>query len=114
MGASLITNIPYDVRSIQNLRQEDANEILVPIVYAFHHALYIHAQLPSWAKCLYFDMDHLQPAANVVVRLHICCLYNNYCAFLRGFANNKGADQPVHPHSIINAFVIHLMKRIIS
>ena len=25
----------------------------------------------------------------------------------RGFANNKGADQPVHPHSLISTFVIH-------
>ena len=25
---------------------------------------------------------------------------------LRGFANNKGPDQPAHPHSLISAFVI--------
>ena len=25
---------------------------------------------------------------------------------LRGFANNKGADQPAHPRSLISAFVI--------
>ena len=30
-----------------------------------------------------------------------------------GFANNKGADQPVHPYSLIKAFVILLLKRII-
>ena len=31
---------------------------------------------------------------------------------LRGFANNKGADQPAHP--LINAFVIGLLESIIS
>ena len=29
------------------------------------------------------------------------------------FANNKGTDKPVHPHSLISAFVIHLLKSII-
>ena len=33
---------------------------------------------------------------------------------LRGFANNKGADQPAHPRSLISAFVIPLLKSIIS
>ena len=33
---------------------------------------------------------------------------------LRGFANNKGADQPVHPCSLISAFVIRLLESIIS
>ena len=31
-----------------------------------------------------------------------------------GFANNKGADQPAHPHSLISTFVIRLLKSIIS
>ena len=25
------------------------------------------------------------------------------------YANNKGIDQPVHPHSLISAFVIHYL-----
>ena len=29
---------------------------------------------------------------------------------LRRFANNKGADQPAHPRSLISAFVIHCLK----
>ena len=29
-----------------------------------------------------------------------------------GFANNKGADQPGHPHSLISTFVIHLFENI--
>ena len=31
-----------------------------------------------------------------------------------GFANNKGADQPVQMHSLISASVIRLLERIIS
>ena len=30
------------------------------------------------------------------------------------FANNKGADQPAHPRSLISDFVIHLLESIIS
>ena len=33
---------------------------------------------------------------------------------LRGFANNKGADQSAHPCSLISAFVICLLESIIS
>ena len=33
---------------------------------------------------------------------------------LRGFANNKGADQPAHSLSLISAFVIRLLEIIIS
>ena len=29
---------------------------------------------------------------------------------LRGFANNKGADQPAHPRSLISAIIIHYWK----
>ena len=31
-----------------------------------------------------------------------------------GFENNTGADQPVHPCSLISAFVIYFLKSIIS
>ena len=31
-----------------------------------------------------------------------------------GFTNNKGADQPGHPHSLISAFVIRVLESIIS
>ena len=27
-----------------------------------------------------------------------------------GFANNKNADQPVHPHSLVSAFVIRFLE----
>ena len=33
---------------------------------------------------------------------------------LRGFANKTGADQPAHPRRLISAFVIHVLKSIIS
>ena len=33
---------------------------------------------------------------------------------LRGFANNKGADQPAHPRSLISAFVFRLFESTIS
>ena len=32
---------------------------------------------------------------------------------LRWFTNNKGADQPVHPHILISAFVICFLESII-
>ena len=32
---------------------------------------------------------------------------------LQGFANNKGADQPTHPRSLVSAFVIRLLESII-
>ena len=33
---------------------------------------------------------------------------------LRRFANNKGADEPAHPHSLISTFVIGLLESFIS
>ena len=33
---------------------------------------------------------------------------------LEGFANNKGADQPEHPRSLISTFVIPFLKSILS
>ena len=33
---------------------------------------------------------------------------------LMSHANNKGADQPVHPRSLISAFVVHCLDSIIS
>ena len=32
---------------------------------------------------------------------------------LRRFANNTGADQPAHPRSLINAFVIRFLESVI-
>ena len=33
---------------------------------------------------------------------------------LMPYANNKGADQPANPRSLISAFVVHSLDRIIS
>ena len=33
---------------------------------------------------------------------------------LMTYANNKGADQPAHPRSLINAFVVRCLDSIIS
>ena len=33
---------------------------------------------------------------------------------LMSYANNKGADQPAHPHSPISAFVVRCLDSIIS
>ena len=35
-------------------------------------------------------------------------------ACLRRFANNKGADQPAHPHSLSSAFIIRVLQSTIS
>ena len=33
---------------------------------------------------------------------------------LMSYANNKGADQPAHPHSLISAFVVRCLDSTIS
>ena len=33
---------------------------------------------------------------------------------LMPYANNKGADQPAHPHSLISAFVVRSLDSIMS
>ena len=38
--------------------------------------------------------------------------HNKTC--LRGVVNNKGADQPAHPCSLISDFAIHCLESIIS
>ena len=38
--------------------------------------------------------------------------HNGLC--LRGFTNNKGADQPAHPRNLISAFVLRSLESIIS
>ena len=34
--------------------------------------------------------------------------------YLMSYVNNKDADQPVHPRSLISAFVVHCLDSIIS
>ena len=33
---------------------------------------------------------------------------------LMSYANNKGADQSAHPHSLISAFVVHCLDSVMS
>ena len=51
----------------------------------------------------------------VGVIFQVSCLYGHRRekTRLRGLANNKGADQPAHPRSLISAFVICLLESII-
>ena len=58
---------------------------------------------------------------NIALRISLCVSlselpYWSRCekTCLWWFANNKGADQPAHPHSLISAFVICLFESIIS
>ena len=55
----------------------------------------------------------------------IFCIIQCVCASIRngpqrekpclwGFANNTGADQPAHPRSLINAYVIRFLESIID
>ena len=51
-------------------------------------------------------------------RVKILKILKNYMGLdartcLQGFANNKGADQPMHPHSLISTFVIRFLEIII-
>ena len=45
----------------------------------------------------------------------VYCIYGprREKTFLRGFANNTGADQPAHSRSLISAFVIHFLESIL-
>ena len=56
-------------------------------------------------------------------RAKMCCYRNKECSIVwasaqenmsLGFTNNKGADQPVHPHSLISAYVIRLLESVLS
>ena len=38
--------------------------------------------------------------------------HENMCVM--SYANNKGADQPAHPRSLISAFVVRFLDSIIS
>ena len=50
-----------------------------------------------------------------------CCLHDcesiepsHEKTCLMSYANNKGADQPVHPRSLTSAFIVHCLDSIIS
>ena len=46
--------------------------------------------------------------------IRITCEPGHEKMCLMPYANNKGADQPEHPHSLISVFVVHCLDSIIS
>ena len=44
----------------------------------------------------------------------VIVIFPDHTHYFRGFVNNKGADQPAHPRSLISAFVIRLLESFIS
>ena len=87
-------------------------------------ALVPHKKIhPTWLKndCLVHNESNQTNIGNHIK--NVCIVHRHYHykygprrekACLRWFANNKGADQPAHPHSMISVFVIHLLERVIS
>ena len=61
------------------------------------------------------ELSYFKPDLDQVCgRLHGLIWASTRENLSRGFGNNKGADQPAHSHSLISAFVIRLLKSIIS
>ena len=55
----------------------------------------------------FFFIKKVQYYPHFCMKIYGPC-WENTC--LPGFANNKGADQPAHPRSLISAFVIHFLE----
>ena len=55
--------------------------------------------------CLYFHLHLLDTSLFELGDEKMC---------LMSYANNKGADQPAHPHSLISAFIVHCLDSVIS
>ena len=66
------------------------------------------------------SVDHDQMLFQKLSDLDLQCFQNRIYGprhektYLRGFANNTGADQPAHPRSLISAFVIRFLESIMS
>ena len=58
------------------------------------------------------DWRHICHVENLSLEHEIGPRHGKTC--LLRFANNKCADQPVHPPSLISAYVVHFLKSIIS
>ena len=57
-------------------------------------------------------LETLSGKFNVILRVTYGPQRKKTC--LRGFANNRGADQPAHPRSLISAYVIRFLESVIS
>ena len=67
--------------------------------------------------CRTLKTQHSDNIFNLCQNDHFGCMLNGLSMrenLSSGFANNKGADQSVHPRSLISAFVIRLLKSTIS
>ena len=74
----------------------------------------------EFERSLVFETGEFErPKFDCILVIFSCSFYfNNWPQHektcLRGFANNKGADQPEHLRSLNSAFVIHFLDSIIS
>ena len=68
------------------------------------------------------DCANAHAGLNIIVRIQqkqaISRKANNICALTQGnlillHANNKGADQPVHPRILVSALVVHYLEIIV-
>ena len=94
--------------------------------YSFSSKIYVlFAQKNHFFKSPLKETDLKAPKTYVLNELKIgkksefiikCIICGHRCekTSLRGFANNKGAYQSAHLHSLISDFVIHLLESIIS
>ena len=64
-----------------------------------------------WMNCGIFQNLNEQQYSNVQ-ELSYEPGHEKMC--LMSYANNKGADQPAHPHSLISAFIVHCLVSIIA
>ena len=69
-----------------------------------------------WAKILKENRTYIK---NIDIDIYTTCSLNMLLSYLMRkheflpYANNKGADQPIHPRSLISASVIHYLDIII-
>ena len=66
--------------------------------------------------CMYGKRRRFRPKIRLLTSMVTHALFEpqREKTCLRGFANNKGADQPAHSPSLISAFVIPVLESIIS
>ena len=77
--------------------------------------LQLAVKLTDVEKLPFLSSPNLHQYCNALINqaLHICELgHEKMC--LMSYANNKGADQPAHPRSLISAFVVRCLDSIIS
>ena len=69
-----------------------------------------------WSSLICVNTVCMQHRINLLLKRKNYSLYGPHRekTCLRRFANNKGADQPAHPRSLISAFVIHFLESTMS